>query len=57
VHVQPRSALNELIAEVTLVWVLSADASRVRFSTLQTDFTPDDHRRVLAVLEYLHAPR
>ena len=38
VNAQPDPHSTKLIAEVTLVWVLFADASRVRFSALQTDF-------------------
>lgn len=45
VHAQPDPHSTKLIAEVTLVWVLFADASRVRFSALQTDF-----RRYLRLL-------
>lgn len=47
VNAQPDPHSTKLIAEVTLVWVLFADASRVRFSALQTDFRR--YLRLLAV--------
>ena len=39
VHVEADPHSTKLIAEVTLVWVLFADASRVRFSALRADFS------------------
>ena len=36
-HVAPDPHATKLLAEVTLVWVLFADASRVRASTLRHD--------------------
>ena len=37
VDLQPDPHSTKIIAEVTLVWVLFADASRVRFSDLRDD--------------------
>src|SRR6188472_3801686 len=37
VHLEPDPHATKIIAEVTLVWVLFADASRVRFSALRAD--------------------
>src|SRR4029077_11832190 len=38
VELAPDPHSTKVIAEVTLVWVLFADASRVRFSDLREDF-------------------
>jgi NhaP-type Na+/H+ or K+/H+ antiporter len=37
VHLEPDPHATKIVAEVTLVWVLFADASRVRFSALRED--------------------